>query len=566
MCNSLQQVAEARGKNAKIDIYAEYLRQLNDDQSLSLAVRFTGEGAFDNVSGKRASVGSRTTATLAAEFCEIDYDMVFKPCRTATGSSSETIEKLMENLDVARIKRKPENIPLSEAEQIFVNLYKTKGRIDKQTLLDQAWRRMTPPEIKYFIRMLGQGSSRIGFETRSVISAIAKAFDCDEEEVRFAHMITGSLGRTVILAKNNELDQASFRLFQPLAFMLASPVESRAVESLQEYIAEEKFDGMRCQVHVHGDKVILFSRDLNDVTNSFPEICTFFADKNFPPVVLDGEICVYKDEIILPFQLLQKRMGLKKPGKKVLTEYPVLFIAYDLLYLDTDPLFDVPLSKRRMQLEELAEKNQLPLTAQFEIKSDTDVESLFNKALAHGNEGLMLKLKESTYEYGERKKSWLKVKKPGGSLDTVILYAHAGSGKRGGTYSDFTLGISVKDDERYEEEFIPIGKAYGGYTNAELNRMNSRIRELTLDRFGPTLLLRPELVVEIEFDDVQINKRTKAGYTLRFPRFRSIRWDLAPKDADTLKDVEKLYQKKLGMERQKQNLNPSFIIGTKPQD
>lgn len=566
MCNSLQQVAETRGKNAKIDIYAEYLRQLNDDQSLSLAVRFTGEGAFDNVSGKRASVGSRTTATLAAEFCEIDYDMVFKPCRTATGSSSETIEKLMKNLDVARIKRKPENIPLSEAEQIFVNLYKTKGRIDKQTLLDQAWRRMTPPEIKYFIRMLGQGSLRIGFETRSVISAIAKAFDCDEEEVRFAHMITGSLGRTVILAKNNELDQASFRLFQPLAFMLASPVESRAVESLQEYIAEEKFDGMRCQVHVHGDKVILFSRDLNDVTNSFPEICTFFADKNFPPVVLDGEICVYKDEIILPFQLLQKRMGLKKPGKKVLTEYPVLFIAYDLLYLDTDPLFDVPLSKRRMQLEELAEKNQLPLTAQFEIKSDTDVESLFNKALAHGNEGLMLKLKESTYEYGERKKSWLKVKKPRGSLDTVILYAHAGSGKRGGTYSDFTLGISVKDDERYEEEFIPIGKAYGGYTNAELNRMNSRIRELTLDRFGTTLLLRPELVVEIEFDDVQINKRTKAGYTLRFPRFRSIRWDLAPKDADTLKDVEKLYQKKLGMERQKQNLNPSFIIGTKPQD
>ena len=559
LCDTLQQIAETRGKNAKIDIYADYLRQLNDEKSLSLAVRFTGEGAFENVSGKRASVGSRTTATLAAEFCEIDYDLVFKPCRTATGSSSETIEKLMENLDAARIKKKPENSSLSEAEQIFVNLYKTKGRTDKQAILDKAWRRMTPPEIKYFIRMLGQGSLRIGFETRSVISAIAKAFDRDEEEVRFAHMITGSLGKTAILAMNNELNQASFRMFQPLAFMLASPVESRSVESLEQYIAEEKFDGMRCQVHAQGDKVVLFSRDLNDVTHSFPEIFTFFADKNLPPVVLDGEICVYKNETILPFQLLQKRMGLKKPGKKVLAEYPVLFIAYDLLYLENEPLFDVPLSKRRKQLEELAETNHLPLTAQFKINSDMDVESLFNMALAHGNEGLMLKLKESTYEYGQRKKSWLKVKKPGGSIDTVILYAHAGSGKRGGTYSDFTLGISVKDDERYEEEFIPIGKAYGGYTDAELSRMNNKIKELTLDRFGPTLLLRPELVVEIEFDDIQINKRTKAGYTLRFPRFRSIRWDLTPKDADTLRTVEELFNQKLNLKRLSQAENPSII-------
>jgi len=561
LCKVLQQVAETRGKNARIDIYSDYLRQLNDEQSLALAVRFTGEGAFDNVSGKRASVGSRTTATLAAEFCEIDYDMVFKPCRTATGSSSETIEKLMENLDAARIKRKPENLSLSEIESIFNELYKAKGRTEKQAILDSSWRLITPVEIKYFIRMLGQGSLRIGFETRSVISAIAKAFVQDEEQVRFAHMITGSLGRTAILAKNDELDKASFRMFRPLAFMLASPVESRSVESLQLYIAEEKFDGMRCQVHAEGDKIALFSRDLNDVTHSFPEICTFFFERNLPPTVLDGEICVYKDETILPFQLLQKRMGLKKPGKKVLAEFPVLFIAYDLLFLDNKPLFDVPLSMRRKFLEELANEKVLPLTAQFEIESETAVETLFNKALAHGNEGLMLKLKESTYEYGQRKKSWLKVKKPGGSLDTVILYAHAGSGKRGGTYSDFTLGISVKDDERYEEEFIPIGKAYGGYTDAELSRMNSRIKELILDRFGPTLLLRPELVVEIEFDDIQVNKRTKAGYTLRFPRFRTIRWDLAPKDCDTLKDVEYQYKKKLETERLKQDLNPSFIMG-----
>ena len=252
-------------------------------------------------------------------------------------------------------------------------------------------------------------------------------------------------------------------------------------------------------------------------------------------------------------------MGVKKPSKKLLSQYPVLFIAYDLLYLDGKPLFEDSLLKRREKLEEIADTYNLPVTSQMEIGSQEDVEELFQRALAHGNEGLMLKLKNSTYEYGQRRKSWLKVKKPSGSLDTVIMYAHAGSGKRGGKYSDFTLGISVKDDERYEEEFIPIGKAYGGYSNDELDEINKRIKKITLERFGPTLLLKPEIMVELEFEDIQINKRTKAGYTLRLPRFKAIRWDLATKDADTLKDVERMFQQKLDEEREAQGRNPSFV-------
>lgn len=172
----------------------------------------------------------------------------------------------------------------------------------------------------------------------------------------------------------------------------------------------------------------------------------------------------------------------------------------------------------------------------------------------------MLKKKESTYEYGQRRKSWLKVKKPGGTLDTVLMYAHAGSGKRGGYYSDFTLGISVKEDERYEEEFIPIGKAYGGYTDEEMKELNERVKDLTVEKYGPTLGLIPEIVVELEFDDIQVNKRTKANYTLRLPRFKAIRWDLSPGDVDTLKDVERMYQQKLDRERLKQEENPSFYF------
>ncbi len=560
LAETAQSISKTRGNNAKIKLCAEYLSELELDRDVELATQFLSEGAFSSVSGKRASVGHRTIATLAAEFCEIDYEKVFKPSKTASGSSSETIQRLFENIPEARTKWKAENLTLQEVSKTFEWLFITSKRDAKQHILLEAWKKMSPLEVKYFIRIMGQGSLRIGFETKSVENAIAKTFGKELETVRYARMITGSIGKTAVMAKNDQLDEASFKMFNPIAFMLASPIESRAVTDLSEYIAEEKFDGMRCQAHISDGRVELFSRDLNQVTSSFPEIVNFFSDKKLPELVLDGEICVFKDDTILPFQLLQKRMGVKNPSKKLLSEYPVLFIGYDLLFLDGNPLFDDPLMVRRKNLEKLNKKSGVPITSQMELSFEDDVEELFQRALNHGNEGLMLKRKDSVYEYGQRKKSWLKVKKPNGSLDAVMLYAHAGSGKRGGTYSDFTLGISVKDDERYEEEFIPIGKAYGGYSDEELKKMNTLIKEITLERFGPTLLLKPHLVIELEFEDIQINKRTKAKYTLRFPRFKAIRWDLSPSDADTLKDVERMYQEKIDEERLRQSKNPSFYF------
>lgn len=560
LAETAQSISSTRGNNAKIKLFVDYLSKLKADKDVELATQFLGEGAFSSVSGKRASVGHRTIATLAADFCEIDYEKVFKPSKTASGSSSETIQRLFENIPEARAKWKGENLTLQEINEIFESLYITSKRDAKQQILLDAWKRMSPLEVKYFIRILGQGSLRIGFETKSVENAIAKTYGKELETVRYARMISGSIGRTAVMAKNHALDKATFKMFSPIAFMLASPIESRAVTDLSDYIAEEKFDGMRCQAHISDGRIELFSRDLNQISSSFPEIVEFFSGKELPDLVLDGEICVFKDDTILPFQLLQKRMGVKKPSKKLLTEYPVLFIAYDILYKDGNPLFDDLLSVRRVKLEKLSKKHSIPITSQMKIYNQDDVEELFQRALDHGNEGLMLKRKDSVYEYGQRRKSWLKVKKPSGSLDTVMLYAHAGSGKRGGTYSDFTLGVSVKDDDRYEEEFIPIGKAYGGYSDEELKKMNALIKDITLERFGPTLLLKPHLVIELEFEDIQINKRTKAKYTLRFPRFKAIRWDLSPSDADTLKDVERMYQQKIDEERSRQGKNPSFYL------
>src|SRR5699024_8592508 len=305
-----------------------------------------------------------------------------------------------------------EELTLSAVESIYKDISKVSSRADKQAILRAAWKKMGPVEIKFFIRIMTRGSLRIGFESNSVVAALAQAFDKEVESVRYAHMITGSMGKTAVLCKKDRLDKATFRLFHPLSFMLASTIESRAVDDLEQYVAEEKFDGMRAQAHISGNRTELYSRDLNDITRSFPEIVGFFTKRDLPDLVLDGEICVYKDEEILPFQLLQKRMGRKKPSQKVREEYPVLFIAYDLLFHDGKRIFEKTLIERRSLLQILSQEYQLPVTNQFKITDWDSVDEVFDRALAHGNEGLILKKKDSTYEYGQRRKSWLKVKEP----------------------------------------------------------------------------------------------------------------------------------------------------------
>ncbi|HMB97731.1 MAG TPA: hypothetical protein VKM36_04565, partial [Balneolaceae bacterium] len=217
LCNTIQQIRETRGTNAKITILADFLSHLDTAEDLELATQFIGEGAFAAISGKRASVGSRTAGLAASGFCEIDYDKVYKPCRTATGSNSEAIERLLQNIPEAVEKRNPENLSLQEVSELFHDLLEVSSRVDKIELLQKIWRKMHPVEVKYFIRMLSQGSLRIGFETKSVIASIAKAFGYKKESVRYAHMITGNIGKTAVLARDERLDEAEFKLFHPLS-------------------------------------------------------------------------------------------------------------------------------------------------------------------------------------------------------------------------------------------------------------------------------------------------------------------------------------------------------------
>ena len=560
-CEGLHHVEWTRGTKAKQGHFVEILRDIQRRGTLHelvLACRFVSEGAFDPQSGLTGRLGARSQGLWVSEYCGIDYEKVFKPCRTATGSGSEAIELLLENMSPPSSKsdstKKRPFWTLLDMEDAFGRMARARKSSQKKELFDQWLHELSPLEIKMALRMLGGGSLRIGFETRSVLQAIAAYQESSVDQIRYAHMVTGSVGETARLLFEDRLQDASFSLFRPIAFMLASPVDTVEAIDWSTVRLEEKLDGIRCQIHANTDRIELYSRDLNPLTHSFPEIVSTLAkSQNLigHSFVLDGEVLAFDtpSKKILPFLELQKRLGVKKPTKKLLQDVPVVFVAYDLLVMDEKECFDLPLEQRRAQLVELCSQAGIAYSRDFGVESSQMCTQAFEQALRHGNEGLMIKQLGSPYAFGQRSQHWQKLKEPEGSLDTIVMYAHAGSGKRGGLYSDFTLGVSVIDDDRFSESYIPIGKAYGGYTNAELARINKEIKKLIVEKFGPTLSLRPGIVVELEFDSIQVNSRTKAGYTLRFPRFRAIRWDLGPDDVDSLKDVERLAHAKSAIKR-----------------
>jgi DNA ligase-1 len=313
-------------------------------------------------------------------------------------------------------------------------------------------------------------------------------------------------------------------------------------------------------VHISGKKVKMYTDDGDDISRSFPEVVQFFAKQKLPKTVLDGQICIFKNNEIHPSQILQKRLNHQIPSEEVRDKLPAIFIACDLLYTHPESTVNLPLAKRRTKLETLAEKYHFPISNHFSITDEEEINQLSKRAVARGNEGLILKDRNSIYNPEDSETAWIKINNPTGTLRAVIMYVHTTGRRSGKNYSKFTLGIRVAEDERYEEEFIPIGKAEIQSDDTIKQRLQKRIKELTVEKYGPTLGLIPGIVVELKFEDIKLNKRTKANYRLHLPRLKKIRWDLGPDDTDTLENIEQMYQQKIDQKRLKQDKNPSFLF------
>jgi DNA ligase-1 len=430
------------------------------------------------------------------------------------------------------------DLTLAEVEGVFRELVTRRGPAQKLDLLVQILRRTSALEAKYFVKIL-TGELRIGLHEGLVEEALARAYGRPLPEIQRANMLTGDIGETLRLAAAGKLAEARPRLFHPVGFVLAN-----AAESTEELVAtfpggamvEDKYDGIRAQVHKSAGKVKMFSRTLDEITE-FPELV--------PPVlslpgdfILDGEIIGWRDGRPLAFTELQRRLGRKHADLFLPLELPVSLLVFDLLWLDGELLFDTRWAERRERLQRLMERAQAPrvqLSASAAASSEGDFERAFGAALGRGHEGIMAKAPDSPYVPGRRGRYWLKLKRPMATLDVVVTAVEYGHGKRHHLLSDYTF--SVRDGDR----LVPVGKAYTGLTDKEIAELTAYFREHTVADEGFRRSVEPAVVIEVAFNNIQRSTRHPSGYALRFPRIVRLRPDKPVAEIDTLDRVRQLY-------------------------
>ncbi|MGH2418707.1 MAG: ATP-dependent DNA ligase, partial [Candidatus Limnocylindria bacterium] len=405
--------------------------------------------------------------------------------------------------------------------------------------------RATPAEARYVGRIAAR-ELRIGLREGLLEEAIATAFDRPIADVRRALMLVGEPGEAAVLACDDRLATAALHLGRPIRFMLATPVAD-ADEVMrrvgEEAWIEDKYDGIRAQLHLdesHGPR--LFSRDLNDITVSFPEVAAS-ASSLGRRLVVDGELVPYRAGSVLDFASLQTRLGRVSPSAELQAQVPVVLVTFDLLHLDGRDLLEIPLRERRAALEELdlpARTDERFLYSHLaSARTADEVEAHFDDARERRNEGLMVKDPDSAYQPGRRGLGWLKLKKALATLDCVVVGVEWGHGKRRGVLSDYTF--AVRETDNPEAPLLTIGKAYTGLTDAEIATMTDHFKEITLRDFGRYRTVVPEVVVEIAFDRIMRSGRHKSGFAMRFPRIVRIRDDKTPAEIDTLETVERLF-------------------------
>lgn len=547
-----EQIAATSKRLTKAAVLGEYFTLL-EDEDLRRAARYFAGSPFPLSDQRVLNVGGSA---------------LMNALLTVSGTELSLLQvELVQRGDLGDVARSvlPEAAPtlrLSDVAEGLATLVETRGNKRKVEVITQLLQRATPVEAKYLIKLM-TGDLRIGLKEGAMEDAIARLAQQKVERIQWVNMLTGDIGETAVLARHDQLDTAHMRLFHPLKFMLASPVDDLAEISQrmpEGFAVEDKYDGIRAQVHIApvsdnadpllhgvthaGVRVALFSRTLDETTHTFPDLVAPLAALPLEAfgagLILDGEIVPFRDNRILPFQDLQKRLGRKTLPEELLREVPVTLVAYDILYHDGQVLIEQPYEARQALLASLnLETHGIQQAAS---KRFTDVAALddeFQAARDRGNEGLMVKGLQSPYKPGKRGKDWLKVKRAIATLDVVVTAAEVGTGKRSRFLSDYTFAVRASEED---PTLLNVGKAYSGLTDVEVTQLSDWFKAHTLQEFahGRVRTVEPKIVLEVTFDRVQASKRHKGGYALRFPRILRIRDDKPPEEIDTLETVRKL--------------------------
>ncbi len=579
-------VGRTTRKLQKISIVSGFLLSVPRDQAAISAVFFSGrpfpiwEETTLQIGGRSlweilAGVSGKAESTLSAAYRKY-------------GDLGRVAQELLPD-------HRAGNLQILEVEHTFRQIAATRGPAAKAALARDLLSRAAPIEAKYIVKIM-TGDLRIGLKESLVEEAIAKAYASPLPDVQRANMLLGDIGETVRLASRGVLSGAKIRLFHPLGFMLASPIDSaeEGLSYFSEAAIEDKYDGIRAQAHVSNGEVRIFSRTRDEITESFPELPPVLSGLA-QDVVLDGEIVAWEFSSGLnaatavvdepssdsaqtkatkmgrarPFTALQQRLGRKKVSNRMLRETPVAYLVFDVLYAGEELMIDRPLSERAKVLDALLSaprKHALPVPPgkslaqhSFAFAEDTgpevatvearvirapvfrasvsnDLEQLFTASQQRGNEGLMIKDLASPYTPGKRGKSWLKMKRELATLDVVVTAVEYGHGKRIGVLSDYTFAVWDKD------KLVNIGKAYSGLTDAEIAEMTKWFLDHKIEDQGLRLLVEPKVVLEVAFNNMMQSDRHGSGYALRFPRIVRLRPDKTPEEADTIESVRTIFK------------------------
>ena len=539
-------VAATTKKLEKAALLGSYLETLSDPD-LTRAARYFAGHQFAMADARTTNVGGSIISAALSEATGFGSEDLY-PRWVRLGDPGELAAEIIKE---ARNSFQP-TITLAETESLITRLSETRGIKNKTALLAAVLRQASPLEAKYLVKLLA-GDLRIGLREGLVEDAIGRVFRQPLADVSYANMLLGDIGETATRARAGDLRNVSMRLFHPIKFMLATPAADLtdvARTMPEQFLVEDKFDGIRAQAHVQSGRVAIYSRTMDEITHRFPELIEPLRSVE-PDVIIDGEIIPVTGESILPFSELQKRLGRKNVGTQLLMAVPVALVAYDLLYARGEVLIDQPLSERRHLLGQVVPGHGPLRMSQGKLLADAAMlDDEFDRARGRGNEGLMIKSPASSYKPGRRGREWLKLKRAIATLDVAVTAVEVGHGKRRNLLSDYTFAVRRSTEE---EELLNIGKAYSGLTDRELTELTEWFKSHTIQEFGHgrVRIVEPTIVIEVTFDRVQPSKRHKSGYALRFPRILRLRPDKTTADIDTLETVRRLVQGSKGAEERR---------------
>lgn len=543
-------VAATAKRLEKISLIAGYLRTCATSD-LDAAARFF-QGLVLGPREPELAIGGRTVSDAAQVVFHLKSTELRAAYRRRGDIGEALAELFVPALDLGLFRETLTPASVRDRLRQAAELRGDQAARNRRVIVEQLFAACTDAREVAAVAKILTGALRIGLREGLILDAVAQAFEEPVESVRRAAAAHADFGVIAVAAKEHRLDEIQPAYGLPVSAMLATPVvfgsEYRELSS-GSWIAEDKFDGIRAQLHVEGAKVSLFSRRGNDIGESFPELCTAAAELFRTPVIFDGEILAARNGRPLPFRELQPRLQRKNPNQALQDDIPVAFVAFDLLAQGTEMLLDLPWSKRRERLEILlpapAPKFVLAATAELTEPYAADIETRFLAARERGHEGLMLKRIDTPYTPGRRGMSWLKLKRELDTLDAVVVGVEWGHGKRAKMLSDYTFAVRGPDGE-----LLTLGKAYSGLTDAEIIERTAWFQE----RMTGSMLTRrayavtPELVIEIAFDVIAPSTLHSSGYALRFPRIVRIRDDKPLGEISDLAQVEATYRTMLDRE------------------